>query len=274
LTGSSDIYAPSGRRTYASVNFVACHDGFTLTDLVSFEERHNEANGEDNRDGSSDNRSWNCGVEGPTDDPAINALRGRQIRNLLATLLLSQGTPMLLAGDEFGRTQNGNNNAYCQDNQIGWLDWDVAEKGRPLTDFVRKLTALRHRYPILRRNRFLTGEYDEELEVKDVTWINASGQEMQTADWSDQNMHCFAMMIDGRARPSGLRQRGTEAAMLLVFNSHHDLVEATLPECPGGSLWNLLVDTNITGNEPAYRGRAGDKYGVTGRSLALFVHCE
>jgi isoamylase len=274
LCASGDVFNRYGRRPWACVNFLAAHDGFTLNDTVTYNDKHNEANGEDNRDGSSDNRSWNCGVEGPTDDPAINTLRNRQLRNLLASLLLSQGTPMLLAGDEFGRTQRGNNNAYCQDNEISWFNWDFDDKGRSLVRFVKRLCALRHKYPILRRNRFLTGDYDAELEVKDLTWINASGVEMRAEDWGDAAMRCFGMMIDGRARPSGVRQRGTEAAMLMVMNSHHDLVEFTLPECPGGKFWSLTIDTNIADDEAKYRGETGDIYGLTGRSLALFVRTE
>jgi glycogen operon protein len=254
------------------VNFLAAHDGFTLNDLVSYNDKHNEANGEENRDGTSDNRSWNCGAEGTTEDPAINALRGRQVRNMLATLLLSQGTPMLLAGDEFRRTQGGNNNAYCQDNEISWINWDWGDEGWSLINFVQKLCALRHQYPILRRNRFLTGDYDEELEVKDLTWINASGVEMKAEDWQNGNIHCFGMMMDGRARPSGVRQRGTEAAMLLIMNSHYDQVEFTLPECPGGESWKLLIDTDAGNDEAAFQGKTGEAYGMTGRSLALFVH--
>jgi glycogen operon protein len=274
LCASGDIYNRLGRRPWACVNFLSAHDGFTLNDAVTYNDKHNEANGEDNRDGSSDNRSWNCGVEGPTDDAAINTLRNRQLRNLLAMLLLSQGTPMLLAGDEFGRTQHGNNNAYCQDNEISWLNWDLDEKGRSLVKFVQKLCALRHKYPILRRNLFLTGDFDAELEIKDLTWINASGDEMKPEDWSDGNMKCFGMMMDGRARPTGVRQRGTEAAMLLVMNAHHDLVEFKLPECPGGGAWTLEVDTNIDDTPPRYRGQAGDVYAMTGRSLTLFVRID
>ncbi len=271
LCASGDVFNHFGRRPAACVNFITAHDGFTLNDLVSYNDKHNEANGEDNRDGSSDNRSWNCGAEGPTDDQGINALRERQIRNFLATLLLSQGTPMLVAGDELGRTQGGNNNAYCQDNEISWLNWDIAARGRSLIDFTRKLTALRHRYPILRRNRFLTGAYDEELEVKDVTWINASGDEMRAEDWADQRMKCFGMLMDGRARPSGVAQRGTEATMLLVMNSYHDLVQFTLPGATGGDSWQLLVDTNVPHSEAEQVFAVGDPYGVTGRSLLLFV---
>ena len=274
LTASGDAFNHLGRRPWACVNFITAHDGFTLNDLVTYNDKHNEANGEDNKDGSSDNRSWNCGAEGPTEDPAINALRDRQIRNMIATLLLSQGTPMMLAGDEFGRTQKGNNNAYCQDNEISWLDWNLGEKGQSLVKFTQTLCALRHKYPILRRNRFLTGDYDEELEVKDLMWINASGAEMTGADWADASMHCFGMLMDGRARPSGVRQRGTEATLFMVMNSHHDVVEVTLPREPGGGAWQLVLDTNIPDTKPSYRGVAGDHYSATARSLLLFALVE
>ena len=169
LLGSADSFNHSGRRAYACVNFLTAHDGFTLNDTVTYNEKHNEANGEDNKDGNSDNRSWNCGVEGPTDDEAINTLRARQIRNMMATLLLSQGTPMIVAGDEFGRTQGGNNNAYCQDSEISWLNWNLQDKGNALIRFTEKLTALRHRYPILRHSRFLTSEVNEDTGVRAVT---------------------------------------------------------------------------------------------------------
>ncbi|HXA92202.1 MAG TPA: glycogen debranching protein GlgX, partial [Steroidobacteraceae bacterium] len=271
LCASGDVFNHLGRRPSACVNFVTAHDGFTLRDLVSYNDKHNEANGEGNRDGSSDNRSWNCGAEGPTDDVAINTLRERQMRNLLATLLLSQGTPMMLAGDEFARTQSGNNNAYCQDNEISWFNWNLDDTGRSLIRFVQKLTALRHQYPILRRNRFLTGAYDEELDVKDLTWINASGAEMRGEDWADASMRCFGMLMDGRARPTGVRQRGTEATMLLILNAHHDLVQFTLPPHAGGEKkWTLLVDTNAPEEESRKIFSTGEMYGVTGRSLLLF----
>jgi isoamylase len=271
LCASGDIFNHYGRRPWACVNFVSAHDGFTLADLVSYNDKHNEANGENNQDGSSDNRSWNCGVEGPTDDPAIRLLRERQKRNLLATLLLSQGTPMLLAGDEAGRTQGGNNNAYCQDNEISWLDWQRSEEDESLVKFVQKLCELRHAYPILRRNLFLTGKMDEQLEIKDLTWINASGSEMLPGDWGDDRMRCFGMLMDGRARPTGVPQRGTEATMLLVLNAHHDLVNFTLPDAVGGDEWLLLLDTNIVESQAEFRGAAGDHYGVTGRSVILMV---
>ena len=271
LCASGDVFNHRGRKPWASINFITAHDGFTLRDLVSYNEKHNEANGEGNLDGHSDNRSWNCGAEGPTEDEVVNTLRSRQMRNFLATLLLSQGTPMLLAGDEFARTQQGNNNAYCQDNQINWVDWDLKEENAAQIRFVQKLTALRHAYPILRRTRFLTGVYNEELGVKDVTWVNASGAEMKPEEWADLNMQCFGMLIDGRAQPTGIRKRGEEVTLLMVFNAYHDLVEFTLPETVGGSKWRLLIDTNLPGDPPKSAFGFGETYGVTGRSLLLFA---
>ena len=271
LSASGDLYNHQGRRPWASVNFGTAHDGFTLNDLVSYNDKHNEANGEGNKDGSSNNRSWNCGAEGPTKDAGINTLRERQIRNLLGTLLLSQGTPMLLGGDEFGRSQGGNNNAYCQDNELNWLDWNVGERGKGLIAFVQRLTQLRHAYPILRRNRFLTGEYNAELEVKDVTWINAGGAEMTQENWQDGGMRCFGMLMDGRAQSTGVRQRGRDATLLWVLNAHYDVVLFTLPECAGGSEWSLLIDSNKP-TAPEARFESGSVYEVTARSMLLFKH--
>ena len=269
LTASGALFNHAGRRPWECINLITAHDGFTLNDLVTYNDKHNEANGEDNQDGSSDNRSWNCGAEGPSEDPAITALRERQKRNFLATLLLSQGTPMLLAGDEFGRTQDGNNNAYCQDGPIGWVDWNIEPSGEALIEFVRKLTGLRRTYPILRRNRFLIGEYDETLGVKDVTWINANGAEMRGEDWTDQ-ARCVGMVMDGRSQTTGLRQRGTDATLLMVLNGHHDVVDFTLPAAPDGECWELLVDTNLP--DQSGEGFAfADVYQVTGRSLLLFL---
>jgi glycogen operon protein len=195
--------------------------------------------------------------------------------NLMATLIFSQGTPMMLAGDEFARTQMGNNNAYCQDNDISWVDWSLKEKNAWLVLFVQKLTHLRRKYPILRRNLFLTGAYNEELGVKDVTWINADGAEMQDSNWGDAGMRCFGMLLDGRAPTTGIRQRGHEATLLIVINDHFDMVGFTLPETAGGSEWSLLVDTNLTetdekgGEKEPFH--TGDIYKVTARSLLLFV---
>ncbi|HEV2673892.1 MAG TPA: glycogen debranching protein GlgX [Aliidongia sp.] len=271
LCASGDMFNRRGRKPWASVNFITAHDGFTLNDVVTYNDKHNDANGEDNRDGSSDNRSWNCGVEGPSDDPEIVALRERQVRNMLATLLLAHGTPMLLAGDEFGRTQQGNNNAYCQDNEISWVDWDFGARGQDLVRFVEKLTALRRTYPILRRQRFLTGTTNEELGVKDVTWINASGSEMPDEDWADENMRCFGMLMDGRAQPTGVRKRGDDRTLLVVFNSHYDLVNFTLPESAGHATWTLRIDTNAPDRSGEEIFDTGQSYGVTGRSVLVFA---
>src|SRR6202451_2141677 len=208
LCASGEFFNNQGRRPWSSVNFITAHDGFTLNDLVTYNEKHNEANGEDNKDGSSNNHSWNCGVEGPTHDESIHTLRSRQICNMMATLLLSQGTPMILAGDEFGRTQGGNNNAYCQDNEISWLNWDLHDEGIALFRFTQKLTALRHKYPILRHSRFLTGEINEETGVKAITWVDAAGSEFSHEGWQDRSVRCFGMLMDGRAQSTGVVKRG------------------------------------------------------------------
>ena len=271
LCASGMLFDHQGRRPWASVNFITAHDGFTLNDVVTYNEKHNQANGEDNKDGSSDNRSWNCGEEGPSNDPAIYELRERQIRNMLSTLLLAQGTPMMLAGDEFGRTQRGNNNAYCQDNEISWLNWDLKEKGMSLVHFVRRLIALRHQYPILRRNLFLTGEYVEELGVKDVTWINANGSEMEDKHWGDSGMRSFGMLLDGRAQTTGIRQRGKEATLLIIINVHYEGVNFTLPSAPGGASWSLLIDTNNPNDDTKKTFKLEEEYCVTPRSLLMLV---
>ena len=272
LAGSGDLFNRRGRKPWSSVNFITAHDGFTLNDLVSYNDKHNQANGEDNRDGTSNNLSWNCGAEGPTEDPEIRQLRERQKRNFLASLFFSQGTPMLLAGDEFGRTQRGNNNAYCQDNDINWLDWEgIGEEGRSLIEFVRKVIHLRQALPILRRGRFLTAEFNQELEVKDVTWINASGAEMENSDWGNGNMRCFGMLIDGRAQVSGIKRRSSDVTLLIVINAHHDVVKFTLPHFVGGDQWLTFIDTNDPERGGTSPLKTGDEYVVAGRSLLLFA---
>ena len=272
LAASGDLFNKRGRKPWASVNFVTAHDGFTLNDLVSYNDKHNEDNGDNNQDGTSNNLAWNCGAEGPTEEPEINQLRERQKRNILATLLFSQGTPMLLAGDEFGRTQKGNNNAYCQDNEISWVDWEgITEPGRSLIALVRKLIRLRQSLPILRRARFLTAEYNPELEVKDVTWINAAGTEMQQNEWEDGNMRCFGMLIDGRAQTSGIKRRASDITLLIVVNAYHDVVNFTLPVFVGGDQWMTLIDTNDPERGETSTIRTGDAYQITGRSLLLFA---
>ena len=270
LTGSADFFNHRGRQTWASVNFITAHDGFSLNDLVTYNEKHNEANGEDNKDGSSDNRSWNCGVEGPTDDEEINALRERQICNMLGTLLLSRGTPMIVAGDEFGRTQGGNNNAYCQDNEISWLNWELEDKGHRLLHFVQRVAALRHKYPVLHRTRWLSAQWNKEIDVKDVAWLTPSGEEMTDESWTDGNSRCLGMLLDGRAQPTGMHRRGVDQSLLLILNSYHDAVGFHLPKVVGGQRWTRLIDTNQLDHaeEPTFEFDAS--YTVTGRSILLF----
>jgi len=272
LTASGDHFNRRGRRPWASVNFITAHDGFTLADLVSYNERHNDANGEDNRDGSSDNRSWNCGAEGPTDDPQIIELRARQQRNMLATLLLAQGTPMLLAGDEFGRSQQGNNNAYCQDDEISWVDWDGrGDAGRALTAFTQRLIRVRQALPVLRRGRFLTGEWNEALGVKDVTWLAPDGSEMTDEQWHDPHLRCFGMLIDGRAQATGIVKPASDATLLLAVNSWCEPVDFKLPEVPGGNVWTQFIDTAEPVRDSLPESPVGTVFPVAGRSFQLFA---
>jgi glycogen operon protein len=270
LCASSPLFNHQGRRPWACINLVTAHDGFTLNDAVTYNERHNEANGDHNQDGSSDNRSWNCGVEGPSNDPAIETLRQRQIRNMLATLLLAQGTPMMTAGDEFARTQNGNNNSYCQDNATNWIDWTLREKNDSLVQFVRKLARLRHKLPILRRNIFLNGQWIEEQGFRDVTWFHPRGLQMSAADWQDGSLQSIAMLLEGRAQTGGARQTGKEATLLMLINGSHQAVPFTLPDYESGSVWALQIDTSIPdeAGEPSFAG--GQTFTMTGRSLVLF----
>ena len=270
MTASGELFNQRGRRPYSSVNFITAHDGFTLHDLVSYNDKHNEANDENNQDGSNNNLSWNHGVEGPTEDTGINALRLRQMRNFFATLLLAQGTPMIVAGDEFARTQGGNNNAYCQDSEIGWVNWDLDEDGKSLLKFVKRLIKLRMSYPILRRGLFLVGHYNEELGVKDVTWLAPEGTEMSIEQWEDRNGRSLGILLDGRARVSGVQRAGADATLLITVNAQHDNVDFTLPEVPEGTGWVCLFDTF----DPDYKNpKALDfntTYGLNGRSMALF----
>ena len=273
LTASGDVFNRRGRRPWASVNFVTAHDGFTLHDVVSYNDKHNEANGEDNRDGSDSNHSWNHGAEGPTDDPDIRTLRRRQKKNLLGTLLLSQGTPMLTAGDEFGRTQRGNNNAYCQDNETSWVDWNFGAEGEELCAFVARLAELRSNHAVLRRTRFFTGEWNEEIGVRDLTWIEPSGSEMSAEQWSDPFAKCMGALFDGRAQATGIRKRGSDTTMLLIVNAADNLVRFMLPQVAAGRGWMRLIDTNLSeaeDEEDAGRFKFGDEYEVTPRSLLLF----
>jgi len=274
LTGSADLFDKRGRKPWASVNFITAHDGFTLNDLVSYDGKHNDANGEDNRDGHAENLSHNYSVEGPSKDPEIRKVRLRQMRNMIATLLFSQGTPMLLAGDEFARTQRGNNNAYAQDNEISWVDWDgIDEDAAELIKFTRNAIEVRRENPILRRGRFLSGAYNETLDVKDVTWLTPAAEEMAETNWKDGLARSLGMMLDGRAQPTGIRRRGTDVTMLLILNAYHDVVKFKLPKVVGGRNWVVLADTNQP--DIGRQGRTkpfpfGHEYLVTGRSLLLF----
>ena len=247
LAGSSDLYETSGRRPVASVNFVACHDGFTLADLVSFNGKHNEANGEGNGDGTDDNRSWNCGAEGPSDKPAVTELRARQMRNFLVTLFCSQGVPMLLAGDEMGRTQRGNNNAYCQDSQLSWLDWENAGKYADLLDLTCALSALRRAHPIFRRRRFFSGlpAAGGAGNLRDIVWLTPSGRELTDADWQAGCAGSLAVFLNGDAitEPDPRGERVRDEYFLLLFNAHSDAVRFVLPDTEHGHGWHAVVDT-------------------------------
>ncbi|WP_182903165.1 glycogen debranching protein GlgX [Microbispora sp. H10830] len=244
LAGSSDLYASSGRRPVASINFVTAHDGFTLTDLVSYDHKHNEANGEGNRDGTDDNRSWNCGAEGPVEDPGIVRLRRRQRRNLLTTLFVSQGVPMLLAGDEFGRTQHGNNNAYCQDNDTSWIDWSLIRQEGDLLDFVRRLAALRRAHPVFRRRRFFQGRTVGDGS-RDVIWLTPSGTEMTDGDWHTGYAKSLAVYVNGDAisEPGPRGERISDETFLLLINAHHENLTFALPGPELGAAWRPVLDT-------------------------------
>ena len=265
LAGSSDLYESSGRLPYASVNFVTAHDGFTLEDLVSYNEKHNEANLDDNRDGENDNQSWNCGVEGPTDDPHVLALRARQKRNFLATLLLSHGVPMLLAGDELGRTQRGNNNTYCQDNELSWVDW--ARRDEALLAFTARLVHLRRRHPVFRRRRYAQLQPPE---IPPLRWLTPSGTEMRDEDWRNPFVRCLGMLhcaegqfdVDAYGRPI------EDDEFLLLLNAHHEPIDFVLPRKPG--VWRPVVDTAADARGSAPAGPHPDlRYRLEGRSLAL-----
>ncbi|MCS6927658.1 MAG: glycogen debranching protein GlgX, partial [Candidatus Binatia bacterium] len=273
LTGSSDLYERSGRRPYASINFVTSHDGFTLADLVSYNEKHNEANGENNQDGHNNNLSWNCGVEGPTDDPHIVALRARQQRNFLATLFLSQGVPMLLAGDEIGRTQRGNNNAYCQDNDISWVDWNLDRARRELLEFTRLLIRLRHEHPVLRRRKFFQGRRIRGSEVKDLSWFRPDGKEMSDEDWNNPHARCLGLRLAGDAieEVDTRGNRIVDDTLLILLNAHYEPLSFVLPAHRASVRWELLLDTRTASGRRRHRLlRGGEAYELEARSLALF----
>ena len=273
LSGSSDLYEGSGRRPHASINFVVAHDGFTLHDLVSYNGKHNEANGEENRDGSDDNQSWNCGAEGPTDDAAINELRQRQKRNMLTTLLLSQGVPMLCVGDEVGRTQNGNNNAYCQDNELSWFNWNWSKPDQALLEFTTFLIELRQHHPVFHRRQFFQGRRIHGAEVKDISWFRPDGKEMTEDDWSQGFARCVGVRLAGDAiaetDPQGDPIR--DDTFLILLNAHHEPMTFTLPAHKRGVRWELVFDTRESppaGKRSQYL-KGGAAYDLEHRSMAL-----
>ena len=266
FTGSSDLYEWSGRRPYASVNFITAHDGFTLRDLVSYNEKHNEANGEGNRDGTDDNRSWNCGAEGATDDAEIQKLRGRQERNLLSTLLLSQGVPMLLAGDEMGRTQQGNNNAYCQDNGISWLDWE--HRDDDLLRFSKMLLQMRREHPIFRRRRWFQGRPIRGRDIGDIVWLRPDAGTMTEDDWKNGQTLSLAVYLNGDeiAATDAYGRRERDDTFYLMCNAFHEALDFHLPTKDFGKVWGRVFET---GSSTARRYRSGDTVTLEARSLAL-----
>src|SRR3569833_3209906 len=275
LTGSSELYEHGGRRPYASINFVTCHDGFTLQDLVSYNHKHNEANKEDNRDGENNNLSWNCGEEGPTRNQHVNALRARQKRNFLAPLLLSQGVPMLLAGDELGRTQQGNNNAYCHDSALNWINWDISKDDKELLRFVRYLIRLRKKHPIFRRRRFFQGRDIAGAGVKDNTWLTPLGQEGTQEEWQHSFARCLGLFLAGDAidEHDERGHRIRDDNFILLFNAHHEDIPIILPAQPANARWEVVVDTSQTDG----RGEGGRFYSSHGtyplqkRSLVMLI---
>jgi isoamylase len=271
LAGSSDLYQHNGRRPYASINFVTAHDGFTLRDLVSYNHKHNEANRENNADGERDNNSWNCGTEGPTDNSRINALRMRQQRNMLATLLLSQGVPMILAGDERNRTQQGNNNAYCQDNEMSWIDWRMDEDRHTLLAFTRQLIQIRKAHPALHRRSFFQGRSIHGPDVRDIEWFRPDGKEMSEEEWHQSFVRCLGMLLNGRVMDEW-GERGEQIRddiLLVLLNAYWETIPFVLPSAPVGAAWEVLIDTARPAISPSRS--AGAPYDLRARSLALLI---
>lgn len=272
FAGSPDLYENTTRLPFASVNFVTAHDGFTLRDLVSYDHKHNEANGEENRDGTDDSRSWNCGVEGPTDDPEILELRAKQQRNFLATLLLSQGVPMILGGDEIGRTQQGNNNAYCQDNDISWHDWEHVDE--ELLDFCRRLIEFRQKHPVFHRRRWFQGREIHGTEIKDIAWFTLEGQQMAEEDWGEGYAKSLGVYLNGAAIPNP-NPKGdpvTDDDFYIMFNAHYEPLDFILPGKEWADSWLLELDTQKGWLEDAKHLKAGDTIQVAERSLVVLRH--
>jgi glycogen operon protein len=273
LSGSSDLYEHNGRRPYASINFVTAHDGFTLRDLVSYNERQNEANGEESRDGCAHNDSWNCGEEGHSSNPDVLQLRGRQMRNFMATLLFSQGVPMLVAGDERGRTQAGNNNPYCQDNVLSWVDWANTEESRAMLTFTRQIMQLRKEHRVLSRRRFFFGRKVHGAEIRDIMWLRPDGEEMNDAEWQQGYLRCLGMLLNGRAMDEWGEdgRRVHDEILLILFNAHHHTVPFLVPEVGHGGEWEVLVDTVYPTKTPPAVLESGQAYPVQARSLVFLA---
>ncbi|MDA0251548.1 MAG: glycogen debranching protein GlgX [Actinomycetota bacterium] len=272
LTGSSDLYEATGRRPVASINFVTCHDGFTLADLVSYNEKHNDANGEHNRDGENYNRSWNCGVEGPTEDAEVLALRHRQIRNILTTLMVSQGTPMISHGDEVGRTQDGNNNGYCQDNELTWIDWSNTDEYADILDFARRVTALRAKHPVFRRRRFFEGRHIKSADRnRDIAWFNRDGVQMTPDDWQS-GIKSVAVFLNGDTipEPDARGERVVDDSFLLCFNAHAYPVEFLTPDGKYARQWTVEIDTFDPSDGPGRVVTAGTTVSIPDRSILVF----
>jgi glycogen operon protein len=273
LTGSSDLYQDDSRRPLASINFVTAHDGFTLRDLVSYNEKHNDANGEGGKDGESHNRSWNCGVEGETDDPAVLALRARQQRNMLTTLLISQGVPMLAHGDELGRTQQGNNNVYCQDNELAWVNWNLTESQQELLEFTGRLFRLRNEHPVLRRRRFFHGDTGDDG-LGDLAWFTPDGKEMQDSHWQQDDARAVAVFLNGNAisEPDTRGQRVVDDSFLILLNSNHEPRDFLLPSNAYGDTWQVVVDTTTaTGDADEGNHKAGSIIRMEAHSTLVLV---
>jgi glycogen operon protein len=270
LTGSSDLYEHSGRLPYASINFVTCHDGFTLRDLVGYNDKHNEANGEDNKDGANDNNSWNCGAEGPTDDAGIKELRDRQRRNFIAALLLSEGVPMLYGGDELGHTQSGNNNGYCHDDELTWLQWELNEEQKAFLDFVRQVANVRRENPVFHRRKFFQGRVIRGAEVADVSWFKPAGVEMSDEDWNAGFSRCLGVRLAGD-KIGDVDERGEPIigdTVLLLLNAHYEPIPFMLPETKAEHHWERLFDTAAPAGE-ATSLPGGENYPLQGRSMAV-----
>ncbi len=273
LAGSSDLYEHGGRRPHASINFITAHDGFTLHDLVSYNEKHNEANGEENRDGSNDNISWNCGAEGPTDDPNIKTQRERQKRNLMTTLLLSQGVPMICGGDEIGRTQKGNNNAYCQDNEISWYDWNLDKDQKQFLEFTRCVIKQIRSNPVLRRRKFFHGRHIRGSEIKDLSWFSPKGREMTDEEWHAEYVRYIGVRLAGDAigEVDDLGEPITGDTLFMMLNAHHEPVPFVLPAHKKGTRWTLILDTAMDDNgRHPWTARGGRTYDLQSRSIAVF----